>query len=153
MRRDAEMPTRFRRLPALAGLVAVLLAAGVAPEAGDDSPIQKIMEQVHSRNRVLGKALRDPSALEAAGRKRLAADVASLARLAREARTLTGPARERKKPQEAWTRMVDDFLRSSEELANVIADPRLSRPRAIQSYQELQKTCIKCHNTFRDEAN
>jgi hypothetical protein len=49
--------------------------------------------------------------------------------------------------------MVDDFLRSSEELARVIADPRSSRPRAIQSYQELQKTCIKCHYTFRDEAD
>ena len=149
------MQTRFRRLPALAGLVAVLLAAGAAPEAGggDDSPIQRIMEQVHGRNRALGKALRAPSAFEAAGRKGLTADVASLARLAREARTLTGPARERKKPQEVWTRMVDDFLRSSEELASVIADPRSSRPRAIQSYQELQKTCIKCHNTFRDEAD
>jgi hypothetical protein len=155
MRRDAVMKTNFRRMQALAGLRAVLLAAGLAHGArgGDDSPIQKIMEQVHTRNRAIGKGLRIPSALEAAGRKGLAADAASLVQLGKEARTLTGPARERKKSQREWTRTVDDFLRASEEFARVIADPGSSRPRATQSYQKLQKTCINCHSAFREEAD
>ena len=57
------MKTKYRRMPGLAGLVAVLLAAGLAPGArgGDDSPIQTIMEQVHTRNRAIGKGLRIPS--------------------------------------------------------------------------------------------
>jgi hypothetical protein len=147
--------TKCRRMPALAGLATVLLAAGLAPWArgGDDSPIQKIMEQVHTRNRAIGKGLRNPSALEAAGRKGLAADAASLARLGKEARKLTGPARGRKKSQQEWTRTVDDFLRASEELARVIADPGSSQPRATQSYQKLQKTCIDCHSAFREGAD
>jgi hypothetical protein len=155
MRRAAEMKTMFRRMPALAWLVAVWLASGLALEAGahDEFPIQKIMEQVQSKNRAIGKALRAPSALEAAGRKRLAADAESLVRLGEKAQTLTEPARERKKPQQEWTRTVDEFLRASKEFARVLADPGSSRPQAIQSYQKLQRTCISCHGAFREGAD
>jgi cytochrome c556 len=151
MRRDAVMKTKFRPMAALAGLLAVLLAAGLAHGArDDDSPIQEIMEQVHTRNRAIGKRLRTPSALEAASRKGLAADAASLVQLGKKARTLTGPARERKQSQREWFRAVDDFLRASQDFAKVIADPGSSRPRATQSYQKLQKTCITCHSGFRE---
>src|SRR5438067_1907624 len=111
------METTFRRIPAVSGLVAVLLAAALAPEArcGDDSAILKVMEQVNTRNRAIGKGLRITFAPESAGRKTLAADAASLVQLGKEARTLTGPARQRKKPQQEWIRTVDDFLRASEE--------------------------------------
>ena len=146
------MKTKFRQMPVLAGPFAVLLAAGLAHGArdGDGSQIQEIMEQVHTRNRAIGKGLRISSALEAAGRKGLAADAASLVQLGKKARTLTGPARERKKSQQEWIRTVDDFLRASEEFAKVIADPGSSRPWATQSYQKLQKTCINCHSAFRE---
>jgi cytochrome c556 len=149
------MKTKCRWMPAFAGLVTMLLAAGLgsAATAGDDSPIQEIMEQVQARNRAIGKVLRVPTALEAAGRKRLAADAASLIELGKEARALTGPARERKKPQQEWAQKVDDFLRASEEFARVIADPGSSRPRATRSYQKLQKTCVNCHSAFRGEAD
>src|SRR4029077_18423815 len=100
-----------------------------------------------------GKGLRITFAPEAAGRKGLVADAASLVQLGKEARTLTGPARDRKKSQQEWTRTVDDFLRASEELARVIADPGSSRPRATQSYQKLQKTCAHCHGAFRETAD
>ena len=61
-KRDAVMKTKYRQMPALAELVAVLLAAGLGPgaRAGDDSPIQEIMEQVQVRNRAIGKGLRAP---------------------------------------------------------------------------------------------
>ena len=146
------MKTKFRRMPALAGLLAALLAAGLAHGArdGDDSPIQEIMERVQTRNRAIGKGLRISFATEQAGRKTLAADAASLVQLGKEARTLTGPARERKKSQQEWTRTVDAFLVASEDLAKVIADPGSSQPRAKQSYQKLQKTCITCHSAFRE---
>jgi hypothetical protein len=146
--------TMLRRMRSLAGLVAMWLAAGpaLADRGADESPIQEIMEQVHGRNRAIGKALRGPSALEEASRKRLAAEAESLVRLGKEARTLTEPAREQKKPQQEWTRTVDDFLRASEEFAGVIADSASSRPRAMQSYQRLQRTCVNCHSRFREGA-
>ncbi len=150
------MKTKCRRMPALAGLVAVFLAgrcAAPAARGGDDSAILKIMEQVNTRNRAIGKRLRTTFSPEAAGRKTLAADAASLVQLGKEARTLTGPARERKKSQQDWTRTVDDFLRASEEFARVIADSESSQPRAKQSYQKLQKTCINCHSAFREEVD
>jgi hypothetical protein len=149
------MKTECRRKPALAGLITVLLARGLVPglSGGDDATIEKIMEQVHTSNRAIGKGLRGPVAAEAAGRKALAADAASLVKLGKEARSLTGPARDRKKPQQEWTQKVDDFLRASEELANIIVDPRSSRRRATQSYQKLQKTCVNCHSDFREEAD
>ena len=151
------MKTKCRRKPTLTGLVAVALAAGLAlppvARAGDDSSILNIMEQVNTRNRAIGKGLRITFTPEAAGRKGLVADAASLVQLGKEARTLTGPARERKKPQQEWTRKVDDFLKASDEFARVIADPKSSQPRATKSYHKLQKTCINCHSAFREEAD
>jgi cytochrome c556 len=138
---------------ALVALAIALLLALASARGDDDSPIQEIMGQVHTRNRAIGKRLRIPAALEAAGRKGLAADAASLVQLGKKARKLTGPAQERKKSQQEWNRSVDDFLRASEEFAKVIADPGLSRPRATQSYQKLQKTCMNCHSAFRAEAD
>jgi cytochrome c556 len=155
MKRDARMKPKFRGEPALTAMVAVVLASGLAPGAsgGDDLPIQKIMDQVHTRNRAIGKALRAPTAFEAAGRKGMALDAASLIRLGKETRRLTQPAQGRKKSQQEWTQSVDDFLGASEEFARIIADPRSARPEATRSYQTLQKTCINCHSAFREEAD
>jgi hypothetical protein len=146
--------TRCRQVPALAKLVAAaVLAAGLTTgiKGGDDSPIHQIMDQVLTRNRAIGKRLRSPAALEAAGRKAMAADAASLIRLGAEARTLAEPARERKMSQQAWTRAVDNFLRASEDFARIIADEGSGRSPATQSYQKLQKTCTNCHSAFREE--
>jgi hypothetical protein len=149
------MNTKCRRMLALAGLVALFLAEALAPGArgGDESEILKIMEQVNTTNRAIGKRLRISFSTEAAGREALAADAASLVQLGKDARTLTGPARERRKPQQEWTRTVDDFLRASEEFARVIAEPGSSEARAKQSYQKLQKSCIHCHSAFRGEVD
>jgi hypothetical protein len=149
------MKAKCRRVLALAGLGAVFLAEVLAPGArgGDDSAILKIMEQVNTRNRAIGKRLRSSFWTEAAGRKTLGADAASLVQLGKEARRLTEPARERKKSQQEWTRTVDDFLRASQEFASVIANPGSSQPRAKQSYQTIQKTCILCHSAFREGAD
>jgi hypothetical protein len=153
MRSDGTMTLEFRRLPALAALVAAALAAGLTTgtKGGDDSPIHQIMDQVHTRNRTIGKRLRSPTALEANGRKSIAADAASLIRLGKEARTLAEPALERKKSPQDWTREVDNFLRASEDFARIIADEGSGRSQATQSYQKLQKTCANCHSAFRGE--
>ena len=147
------MTLKFRGLPALATLVAAVLAAGLTTgtKGGDDSPIHQIMDQVLTRNRAIGKRLRSPTALEADGRKSMAADAASLIQLGKEARTLAEPARERKKSQQDWTRAVDNFLQASEDFARIIADEGSGRSQATQSYQKLQKTCANCHSAFREE--
>jgi hypothetical protein len=149
------MKLKSRGVLALPALVAVVLAAGLAPgpEDSDDSPIQKLMDQIHARNRAIGKGLRAPAALAAAGRKALAADAASLIRLGQEARTLTGPAQARKKSQQDWTRAVDAFDGASNGFAKVIADAGSDRHRATQSHQKLQTTCTNCHSAFRQEAD
>jgi len=147
------MKPKFREVSPAAVLVALVLAAGLATGAwgGDDSQIQQIMGQIHTRNRAIGKGLRAPTALEAAGRAGLAVDAASLVRLGKEARGLTEPAKERKKSQQDWTRAADNFLRVAVDFARVIADPGASRPQVTQSYHKLQKTCINCHSAFRDK--
>jgi cytochrome c' len=151
------MTTTCRGMPAVAGFAAVSLATVLAlppgARGGDELAIEKIMEQVHTRNRAIGKGLRIAFAPEAAGRKALAADAATLFTLGKEARTLTEPARERKKSQQEWTQKVDAFLRATEEFAEVIADPKSSQPRATNSYQKLQKTCLNCHSAFREGAD
>jgi hypothetical protein len=147
------MKLKFRGVPTMATLGAAVLAAGLTTgsEGGDDSPINKIMDQVHARNRAIGKGLRSPTALGSAGRKSMAADAQSLIRLGKEARALTEPAREQEKSQQDWTRAVDDFLRASEDFARVIADEGSARPQATRSYQQLQKTCTNCHRAFRED--
>src|SRR5262249_33073609 len=130
MRSHAVRKPKFREVSPPAVLVILVLAAGLATGArgGDDSSIQKILDQIHTRNRAIGKGLRAPTALEAAGRTGLAMDAASLVRLGKEARGLTEPAKERKKSQQDWTRAVDDFLRAADDFARVIVDPGASRP-------------------------
>jgi cytochrome c556 len=145
------MKPKFRDVSPPAVLVALVLATGLATGAwgGDDSPTQKIMDQIHARNRAIGKGLRAPTALEAADRTGLAAHAASLVQLGKEARGLTEPAKERKKSQQDWTRAADDFVRAADDFARVIANPGTSRPQVTQSYQKLQKTCLNCHSAFR----
>jgi cytochrome c556 len=145
------MKPKFREVSPQAVLVALVLAAGLATGAwgGDDSPTQKIMHQINSRNRAIGKGLRAPTAIEAADRTGLAVDAASLVQLGKEARGLTEPAKERKKSQQDWTRAANDFLRAADEFGRVIANSGASRPQVTQSYQKLQKTCINCHSAFR----
>jgi cytochrome c556 len=145
------MMQKLNGVAALATLVSVLLAGLEPASSRDDTSIQSIMNRIQTRSRAIGKALRAPTALEAAGRKRLAADTASLVRLGKEARALTEPAQERKRSQEDWKKAVDDFLRASDELAKVIADPESDQPRMTQSFQTLQKTCTRCHTTFRED--
>jgi cytochrome c556 len=142
------MKARFAGVPALAVLVAVVLAAGLATRTlgGDESPIQKIMDQVQTRSRGINKGLRSASALD---RKALAAAAESLNKLGKEARGLTQPAKERMKSQQEWTRTADDFLRAVDDFARVIASPGSSRSQTTQSYQKLQKTCVNCHSAFR----
>jgi cytochrome c556 len=142
------MNRKLRIAPAAAKLVAIVLAVVLASgtSARDESPIQKIMDQVQTRNRAIGKGLRPATAID---RKALAAAAASLIRLGKDARMLTDPAKERMKPQQEWTLAVDDFIRASNDFAKVIAAPNTSRPEARQSYQKLQKTCANCHSTFR----
>jgi cytochrome c556 len=153
MRSDGTMTPKFSGLPALATLVATVLAAGLTTgtKGGDDSPIDQIMDQVLTRNRAIGKRLRSPTALEADGRKAMAADAASLIQLGKEARALAEPARERKKSQQDWTRAVDNFLQASQGFAKIMADEGSGRSQATQSYQTLQKTCVNCHSAFREE--
>jgi hypothetical protein len=147
------MRPKFRGAPPPAVLVALVLAAGLAAWAGGggDSPIQEIMDQIHTRNRAIAKGLRAPTALEAAGREAIATDAASLVRLGKEARRHSEPTRERKKPQQDWTRAADNFLRAANDFSRVIADPGASRPQVTRSYQKLQKTCTDCHAAFREE--
>jgi hypothetical protein len=147
------MKLKFRGVPTMAALGAAVLAVGLGTGAdrGDDFPIHKIMDRVHTRNRAIGKGLRSPTALEAAGRRSMAADAASLIRLGKEARALAEPARARKKSPQDWTRAVDDFVRASEDFARIIADEGSARPQAMRSYQQLQKTCTNCHRSFREQ--
>jgi cytochrome c556 len=153
MRSHGTMTIMLRGAPALATLVAIALAAGLTTrtKGGDESPIDQIMNQVLTRNRAIGKRLRSATALEAAGRKAMAADAASLTGLGKEARALTEPARERKKSQQDWAKAVDNFLRASGDFARIIADEGASRSQVTQSYQKLQKTCANCHSAFREE--
>jgi cytochrome c556 len=155
MRSHAVLRLTFRGVSASAVLAALISVAGLATAArvDDGSAIQQIMEQVHTRNRAIGKGLRAPTALEAAGRKGIAADAAFLVRLGKEVRGHTEPARERKKSQQDWTRAADDFLRSADDFAGVIADASSDRARVTRSYQKLQKTCTNCHSIFRGEGN
>jgi cytochrome c556 len=154
-RSHAVLRLRFRGVSAPAVLVALASAAGLASAArgGDDSPIQRIMDQVHTRNRAIGKRLRDPTALGATDRERMAENAVTLISLGKEARGLTEPARERKKSHQDWARAADNFLREADEFAGVIADPGTSQSRAAKSYRKLQTTCTNCHNTFRGEAD
>ena len=139
----------FRKTLVLAAVMSAV-AVGFAglSIAADEPSLEKIMEKVQANNLILTKATRTKVAF-AKDQKKIATAATDLAKLGKDSREFKGPAEKQKKSQAEWTKLVDDLVKKSEELADVAGKPSLTFEQAKKSYTAVKATCTNCHNVFR----
>jgi cytochrome c556 len=130
-----------------------LVVAGFGFAADDDkkSEIEGLMETVNAKNGAIRKGVYTLPGWNKADKKTLAADADELVKIAKKIRDMTEPAKKEKKTQQEWTKAVDEFLASSEDVSKEISKAGAKQPDAKKAYVSLQKTCSSCHKDFRKE--
>jgi cytochrome c556 len=113
-----------------------------------DSPLHKLMERVNAKNLVITKGVRTPVAYKKA-QKDVADAATELAKLGKDARKETGPAKAQKKTQTEWEKLMDDYIKKAEGLAEVTGKPSATQVEAKSAHNAVKATCTACHNVFR----
>jgi cytochrome c556 len=152
-----KMNRKWLAFPLSAGILIVLgTLAGPTLSKGDDekSPLGKLMEQVQKQNAVVLKGMRS-SVFFAKSQKDVTKSAKELVKLGKEIKPLKDAFKKAKvaEPQKKWDEYVDDFIKTSQNLADVSAKPDATQPNAKAASTKLQKSCNNCHTDFRpDEA-
>lgn len=124
------------------------LFCGMTWAADDESPLAKLMEKVQAKNIVISKGTRTSVAYKKA-QKEVSDAAAELAKLGKEAREDTGPAKTQKKPQGDWVKLMDDFIAKAEDLSKLTAKSSTDQAAAKTAYRAMSASCTSCHNEFR----
>lgn len=133
-----------------ATLTAVTLTATGLSMADEDSPLHKLMEKVGSKNGAITKGVRTAPAFKKS-QKEVVTAAEELVKLGKEARDFTEPAKALKKPQAEWVKLMDDYIKKSEELAELAAKPGTTSAQAKSAHGLVKATCTACHNVFKVE--
>jgi cytochrome c556 len=135
---------------ALSALSIALLTTAFAP-ADDDSPLQKVMEGLNTRSIAIKRKVASAAVFDAVDKKILMDDVTALGKLGKEARAFSGEMKTESKTETDWTRAADELIRSSDELTKLLREERPPVDRVQSSFRAIQKSCTKCHATFRSD--
>src|SRR5258708_5324257 len=111
-----------RKWIVLAGTMisALALTAGLSA-ADDDSPLHKLMESVNAKNVVVTKGVRTPVNFKKAQKEvvKAAEELAKLGKEAKEIKDAVKKSKDVKDGDTKWNALMDEFIKSSEELAKV----------------------------------
>ncbi len=138
------MPRKFAILS-----VTVLAFAGLTV-ADDESPLEKLMEQVQNKTNAIRKVTRNAAEYKK-GAASIPKDAEVLIKLAKEAREDKGPSEKEKKPFAEWQKLMDDMIKETEALSKVVADSKSTQAQAKEAFTTFTKTCGACHNVFKKE--
>ncbi len=147
---------KSRKFSVLAGamIATAVVALGVnavaARDDHDDSPLHKIMEKVQAENSKVLKGVRNPASFKKAQAEVVTA-AKELAKLGKDSREFTEPAKHEKQPQEKWTELVDKFVTESQNFATLAAKADVEQPAAKAEYKKVQATCTACHDVFKKD--
>jgi cytochrome c556 len=132
-------------------LTAVLLtASGLSLAQDEDSPLHKLMEKVNAKNNAITKGVRTQVLFKKA-QKEVAAAAEELVKLGKEARDAKEPAIKQKKSQAEWTKLMDAFIKKSEDLHELASKPSTKQEEAKKAHTAVKATCAACHEVFRVE--
>ncbi len=116
----------------------------------DETETGKIMEKINNTNRAIQKATRNAADYKKTG-STIPKNVEDIVKLAKEARELKESAERIKKPLTDWQKMMDDMIKSAEELSAVAAKPSSTQAQAKSAYTAYYKTCTACHDIFKKD--
>ncbi len=149
------MNRKWLVFPVTAGILVVLgIAAGpVLLRAQEhESPLEKLMEKVNKHNSTITKGVRNKVNF-AKAQKDVEKSAKELAKLGKEAKPIKDAVKKSKvaDPQKKWDEYVDEFVKTSMELAELSAKEGTSQPDAKSAFDKVKKTCVGCHADFKGE--
>ncbi len=129
-------------------VTAAATVTGLCLADDDDSPMEKIMSKVGGKQNAIVKAMRTPVAFT-----KSKADIPALCdeliKLGKEARELKESAEKEKKPYEDWTKLMDDYIKKTEEFKEFVSKADAKQDTSKEAYKSVQKTCTACHQVFK----
>jgi cytochrome c556 len=129
----------------------VVMAGFALASFEDKSKLEETMETVNSKNGAIRKAVNTLAGWNKADKKTVGADADELVKIGKEIHDLTEPAKKEKKPQEVWTKAVDEYIASAEKLAKEVKKAGAKQPEAKKAFTSLQASCNNCHRDFRKD--
>ncbi len=131
--------------------VTLITLAGLSFAADDDeTPTGKIMEQIQNKTNALRKATRTKADF-AKSTKVITTDTEAVVKLAKEAREIKEPAEKEKKPLAAYQKLMDDMIKSAEDLSKLANKSGSTQIQAKEAFTAYTKTCAACHEVFKKD--
>jgi len=119
-----------------------------------DTPLGKIMEKVQKDNIAITKGTRNAAAFKKS-QKDVEKSAVELVKLAKDSKQYKEAylknAKEESNPQQKWDEIMDEFAKTSKDLATVAAKDGATQKEAKDLFQSVKKTCSDCHTVFRVE--
>jgi len=131
-----------------ATLLGVTLAVAGLSIADGESPLEKQMEQINAKSTAIRKATKTVATWKKDG-KNVSKDAEEIAKLGKEAKADKGPSEKQNKKYEEWTKLMDDMVKSADELVVVAKKSDTTQAQAKDAFTGLTKTCSACHAVFR----
>jgi cytochrome c556 len=140
------MPRKYAVLSA--SMLGVALTVGGLSLAADETPLEKQMSTINAKHRAIKKATQTIPAWKKDS-KNVVKHAEEIVKYGKEARADKGPAEKQKKTFDEWTKLMDEMIKSSQELAVLAKADDTTQPVAKKAFQSLDKTCAACHTVFR----
>ncbi len=137
----------LRKLAIAAATMTLLVGYTIAD---DESPLEKLMEQIQNKTNAIRKVTRNAAEYKK-GASSIAKDTEVILKLAKESRDFKEPAEKEKKPFAEWQKLTDEMIHATEELAKVAADSKSTQAQAKEAFTTYTKTCSACHNVFKKD--
>ncbi len=131
-------------------LTALASVSAVSARDDDETPLHKLMVKVQQSNTTILGGTRN-----AANYKKKQEDVVKaaeeLAKLGKEAKKFTEPAKEKKKEQKDWEDKSDAFVKEVEKFSALLADKATDQAKAKAAYKDVGKKCTECHDIYKPD--
>jgi cytochrome c556 len=129
----------------------VLAGSGLSRAADDETPLGKVMEKVNKANSTITKGVRNKIAF-AKQQKDVKKSAEEIIKLAKEAKKLDDAVKKAKdvaEPQKKWDSYIEELIKASEDLRDVVAKSDSTYQDAKESFNKVKKVCADCHKDFR----
>jgi cytochrome c556 len=137
-----------------------VLTLGVSMADDEDSPLHKLMEEVNQHKLAVYKAVRTDVAYKKS-QKDVVTHAEALVGLVTQTRekeeirqAIKGVCKKAKDVPNAetkWTELMDEFAKSTADLAKAAAKASTKKDEAKKAYDVMAKKCTACHEVFRIE--
>jgi cytochrome c556 len=146
-----DMNCRSSLLAASLFSTAVVVAGFTFAADDKKTELGEMMETVNSKNLAVKKGVYTLPGWNKADKKVVGENADVLVSIGKKIHDMTEPAKKEKKKQVEWTKAVDEYIASAENLSKEIKKSGAKQPDAKKAYQALQATCSNCHKDFRKD--